>query len=80
MPYDKPVTFTTTNHYGCTDDDDVYTIAEFLENVESGGFIDYDGHGHPVKDKMANSSIIIKPSKCPQCIPDDATHIVWYNK
>lgn len=40
--------------------------------------IDYDGHGHPVKDnKMSNQ--IIKPSKFVE-IPEDATHIMWFNK
>lgn len=40
--------------------------------------IDYDGHGHPVKNnKMSNQ--IIKPSKFTE-IPEDATHIMWFNK
>lgn len=78
--YTRPVTFTTTNHYGCTPDDDVYTIKEFLEHVESNSFIDYDGWGYPVKNKLADESIPIIPSRANQDIPKDATHIVWYNR
>lgn len=72
MPYIDPVKFTTTDRYGCgpRDEDDVYTVAEF---------IDYDGFGYPVKDKLADPYIEIKPSKR-KLIPKDATHIVWYNR
>ena len=59
--------------------DDVYTVEEFRDCVECGGFIDYDGFGHPVKDGKANEDIWVKPSKVNQ-IPKDATHIVWYNR
>lgn len=27
---------------------DLFTLREWLENVDSGGFIDYDGFGYPV--------------------------------
>jgi len=82
MSYKRPVKFTSTNNYGCgpEGEDDVYTIAEFMDNVKDGSFIDYDGVGNPVKDGLADLSIDIFPSECPQCIPADATHIVWYNK
>ena len=81
MSYSKPVKFTETNHYGCglDDEDDVYTITEFRELVETGMFIDYDGDGHPVKNKMCDPDIIVKPSRV-EDIPKDATHIVWYNR
>lgn len=42
-------------------------------------FIDYDGFGHPVKDRKCDPDIYIKPSKRHE-IPEDATHIVWYNR
>jgi hypothetical protein len=81
MAYDEPVKFTKTNQYGCgpEGEDDVYTVEEFKLCVKTQAFIDYDGFGHPVKDKMADGSIEIKPSKVDQ-IPKDATHIVWYNR
>lgn len=78
--YTRPVSFTKTNQYGSGDDDDVYTVEEFMEHVKYNSFIDYDGHGHPAKDNLEDQSIYITPSRCPDCIPEDATHIVWYNK
>jgi len=77
--YTEKVVFEKTNLYGCGDGDDVYTVKEFRERVECGAFIDYDGYGHPVKDKKADLSIEVRPSRVDQ-IPIDATHIVWYNR
>ncbi len=78
--YDEPVKFDKTNLYGCgPKGDDVYTVEEFKACVKSGAFIDYDGFGHPVKNKLANRFIYVRPSKLGR-IPKDATHIVWYNR
>jgi hypothetical protein len=79
--YTEPVKFTATGRYGCgpDDEDDVYTVDEFRNLVEAGMFIDYDGFGHPVKDGKADSGINIYPSQVSK-IPEDATHIVWYNQ
>lgn len=77
--YDYPVKFTTTNNYGNCPDDDVYTVEEFIECCNDGAFIDSDGSGYPVKDTLADRSISIYPSNLKK-IPNDATHIVWYNK
>lgn len=79
--YTKPVKFSSTGNYGCgpNDEDDVYTITQFVELCKSGSFIDYDGIGHPVKDNKSDPTIDIYPSKIEK-IPLDATHIVWYNK
>lgn len=81
MPYTEKVIFTGTNRYGCgpDDEDDVYTVEEFRERCLSHAFIDYDGHGYPIKDNLADNSIMVKPS-CLSVIPSDATHIVWYNR
>ena len=81
MAYDTPVKFTETNQYGSgpDDEDDVYTIDEFLAHVASGAFVDYDGSGYPVKDKLADRNILVRPSSM-RNIPLDATHIVWYNR
>lgn len=60
------------------DDTDIYTIEEFTECVEIGGFNDYDGCGCAAKDgKKTGRSYY--PSEIDE-IPEDATHIVWYNK
>jgi len=81
MAYTRKVTFTKTGLYGCGlyDEDDVYTVEEFKEFCGAGAFIDYDGFGHPVKDGFADACINIKPSRL-SAIPEDATHIVWYNR
>ena len=81
MAYTKPVKFTKTNQYGCgpSEESDVYTIEEFKRHCEGASFVDYDGFGYPVKDKMADSTILIKPSRFLE-IPSDATHIVWFNR
>ena len=79
--YIEEVKFTSTGNYGCgpADEDDVYTIEEFKEYCDTGAFIDYDGFGYPVKDKLSDPSIFIKPSRL-DLIPKDATHIIWFNR
>jgi hypothetical protein len=81
--YKEPVKFSVTNTYGCgpEDEDDVYTIAEWLEHVRDGSFIDYDGYGHLVKDGKADPQWI-RPSMVEDETfnPFDATHIVWLNR
>lgn len=81
MPYTLPVKFSQTNCYGSgpVDEDDVYTVAEFSEHVRNRSFIDYDGYGRPVKDNLADETVCIHPSTIER-IPEDATHIVWYNR
>jgi len=61
------------------DEDEVYTVQEFKELVENGALIDYDGYGYAVKNGKANPNIQIWPSEI-EDIPEDATHIVWYNR
>jgi hypothetical protein len=79
--YTEQVNFTATRRYGCgpNDEDDVYTVAEFRQFCKQGHFIDYDGFGHPVRERKANPSVTVKPSRIDE-IPADATHVVWYNR
>jgi len=58
---------------------DLLTVQDFLETCEGGGFIDYDGIGHPVKAMKMMESFDVKPSKRKE-IPKDATHIMWFNR
>lgn len=60
-------------------DEDVYTVQDFRDAVKSGAFIDYDGYGYPVRNGLANDKMIIKPSQVTG-IPEDATHVVWFNR
>ena len=59
---------------------DLMPLKQFLECVEFGGFIDYDGFGHLATiDK--ESDITISPSKVNSYkFPKWCTHIVWYNR
>jgi len=78
--YTEPVTFEETNKYGNIQyGDDVYTVDEFKKIVALGGFTDYDGHGYAVKNNKADMTTVISPSKI-HLLPDDATHIVWFNR
>lgn len=54
------------------------TIKEFNERCDKKGFIDYDGFCYPVKDNK-HAMLQIYPSER-HLIPDDATHIVWFNR
>ncbi len=57
---------------------DVIPLEEFREAVASNFFTDWDGFGHPMKDGLEDTSISVYPSTME--IPEDATHIAWYNK
>jgi hypothetical protein len=58
---------------------DHMTRESFLSDVEDGGFIDYDGHGHlATADQETNW--IVKPSTANEPWPEWATHVVWYNR
>lgn len=59
---------------------DVMPLSEFIECVNSGGFIDYDGSGNYVKDGM-ESDIDIYPSDVAHgCVRKDFDTIIWYNR
>jgi hypothetical protein len=59
---------------------DVMSLASFIENVKSGGFIDYDGSGEYIKDGMM-SGITINPSDVKYgSIRKDFDTIVWFNR
>lgn len=58
---------------------DVMTVEDFKSAVERRAFTDYDGSGCPVKDGKMDWQYTIYPSTM-EVIPEDATHIVWFNK
>jgi hypothetical protein len=59
---------------------DVMPLKEFIECVKDGGFIDYDGYGHYVKDGK-ETDIIIHPSDVGYgAIRKEFDTIVWYNR
>jgi len=59
---------------------DVMSLEDFVQNVKSGGFIDYDGIGKYISgDKM--TSIQINPSDVKaNMYRKDFDKIVWFNK
>jgi hypothetical protein len=59
---------------------DLIPVAEWLDAVAHAEFIDYDGHGHPVKGDKMDGGIFIHPSRVSHAIPEDATHIAWFNR
>lgn len=62
------------------DDCHLMTVDEFKKAVESGSYIDDDGDGYPVSDGKMDSEMLIRPSEAAYAIPDDATHIAWFNR
>lgn len=59
---------------------DIMPVADYLKCVKNHFFIDYDGSGHPMKNGKINRGIDIIPSQGSSRIPEDATHIIWYNR
>lgn len=56
------------------------TLDEFVKNVNSGGFIDYDGSGS-YSDGVQESDVSIYPSDIQVGnYRKDFTHVIWYNR
>lgn len=60
---------------------DHMTVFEFLEVVDCGGFIDYDGFGHLATAEQ-ESRVDIIPSTCRKTLSQNpwATHVMWFNR
>ncbi len=58
---------------------DLIPVSEFILDCQSGGFIDFDGYGHPTKDGKMDETITIRPSKLNE-IPSDCEAICWFNR
>jgi hypothetical protein len=59
---------------------DVMSLEHFIECVDCGGFIDYDGYGHYVKDGK-ETNIEIYPSDVEYAsIRLEFDTIIWYNR
>lgn len=73
---------------GVTDQPDFFghimSRREYLDSVEAGVFIDYDGFGHPVFEVSENlfkedRDIFLYPSKGEKEMKN-CTWVVWYNR
>ena len=59
---------------------DVMSLKHFIECVDCGGFIDYDGFGYYVKDNQ-ESDIEIYPSDVKHnMVRKDFDTIIWFNR
>jgi len=87
--------YTDTSFQGLPDYGDVMTIEDFTECCNSGGFIDYDGHGcyavspcgvtefdkEPCNDELVMSELRIRPSDVMSKKVDKRfSHVVWFNR
>ncbi len=66
-------------------DRDIYTLPEFDEIVDTGGFIDYDGCGvfldadkNEIPDPHGRPCI--PPSELRKHLVDGACYVEWFNK
>jgi hypothetical protein len=62
--------------------DEVMTIQEFIDAVNCGAYIDYDGFGVYANDDT-KSNAIVYPSDVEKGLMEKDerfTHIVWYNR
>lgn len=56
------------------------TLSDFIENVEGGGFIDYDGFGvYLTDDHMTNHRIYPSDLKN-NIVKHEYKRIIWFNR
>ena len=55
--------------------DDVFALADFIDNVNMGYIGNFDGSGYWCKDGLYSRDDEVFSSE-----PEDATHVVWFNK
>ena len=58
---------------------DLFTLSDWLAMCDAGGFIDYDGYGYPVFGDKVDEDFQVWPSERAN-IPDQVTHILWFNR
>ena len=59
---------------------DLFTLEEFIKNVEEGGFVNYDDTGrYAFKDETCNKEV--RPSDVKRGnIDRNFTHVIWFNR
>jgi len=68
--------FTPMPKYG-----DLMTLKGFIDVVNGGGFIDYDGSGYYANDKGYFRAHAARPSEVKAGkVEDKFTHVAWFNK
>lgn len=60
---------------------DVYSMEDFKENCDCGGFINYDGFAHPIVNSMMDEDVMIKPSQVKKGkYVKKYESVVWFNR
>ena len=59
---------------------DLMTLEEFIQHVENGYFIDYDGQGEYATDTHVTGITVIPSDIIKGNINEEYTHVVWYNR
>ncbi len=57
------------------EDDDIYSVKEWIEEIKNICCRNDDGSGYWMKDGYINDNDEVFSSE-----PEDATHVIWYNK
>ena len=70
MHFDNEIDFLEEDHM---------TVDDFKENVDHGFFTDDDGFAYFANETHYNTDKKIYPSHA-MFIPDDITHVVWFNR
>ena len=55
-------------------------LEDFIDAVEMGAFMDYDGHGRYATETEISDIIIIPSDVASNKIKEGFTHMVWFNK
>lgn len=58
---------------------DHMTLQDFIDSVECGAFIDYDGTGYYATEKHI-TDIVVYPSDITMGFDRQWSHVVWFNK
>ena len=57
---------------------DLLPVDDYREMCACHSLIDYDGSGNPVRDGFVDRGWEVVPSQ--GNVPEDATHILWFNR
>ena len=71
----QPVKFEKIPNYG-----DKIPIKEFIEEVDCGMFIDYDGHGYYATETEMTDIVVFPSMIINKNIDNRWSHVVWFNK
>lgn len=75
LRYIKPIKYEPLPNYG-----DIMTLESFINAIECGAFIDYDGFGEYISANKL-TGILVKPSDLKyNKIRKEFNHIIWFNR